>query len=51
MHALARHRLGDIGRRDIFGDVARLEPRHDNVLDAGGLQRRDFRGADQRALS
>ncbi len=50
MHALAGDRLGDLGRRDVLGDVARFEPRHDDVVDAGRFQRRDFGGADQRAL-
>ena len=50
MHPLPRHRLGDLGRGLVLGDVARLEPRHHDVLDAGRLQRRDLRRPDQRAL-
>ena len=43
------------GRRDfggglIFRDVARLKPRDDDFLHAGGLERGDFRRPDQRAL-
>ena len=34
--------LGDLGRGLVLGHVARLEPRHHDVLDAGGLQRRDL---------
>ena len=45
-----RDRRGDLGRRGVFGDVAGLEPRHDEVLDAGGFERRDLGGADQRAF-
>ena len=51
MHALPGHRLGDLGRRHVLGDVARLEPRHDDVLDAGSFERRDLGGADQACLS
>ena len=50
MHALPRHRLGDLGRGLVLGHVARLEPRHHDVLDAGRLQRRNLGGPDQRAL-
>ena len=50
MHARPGHRLGDLGRRLVLGHVARLEPRHHDVLDAGRLQRRNLRRADQRAL-
>ena len=50
MHALPRHGLGDLGRGLVLRDVARLEPRHHDLLDAGRLQRRDLRGPDQRAL-
>ncbi len=50
MHALARDRLGDLGRSDVLGHIARLEPRHHDVLDAGRLKRGHLGGADQRAL-
>ena len=30
-HALARDRGGDLGGRDVLRDVARLEPRHDDL--------------------
>ncbi len=50
VNALPCHRLGDLGRGTVLGDVARLEPRHHDVLDAGRLQRRNFGGADQGAL-
>ena len=50
MHALPRHRLGDLSRGLVLGHVARLEPRHHDVLDAGRLQRRNLGGPDQRAL-
>ncbi len=50
MHALPRHGLGDLSRGLVLGHVARFEPRHHDVLDAGRLQRRNLRGPDQRAL-
>ena len=44
VHAVAGDLLGDLGGGDVLGDVARLEPRHHDVLDAGGLERRDLGG-------
>ena len=38
MHALPRDGSGDLGGGDVFGNVARLEPRHDDFSDAGGLR-------------
>ena len=50
-HALARDRGRDLGRRLILRHIARLEPRHHDLGDAGGLQRRDLGLADQRCPS
>src|SRR6185312_14833559 len=47
---VAAERGGDIGGGLILGDVARLEPRHHDLLDARGLKRSDLLGADQGAL-
>ncbi len=49
-HALAFHGRCDVRGRLILRHVARLEPRHHDVLDAGRLQSGDFRRPDQRAL-
>ncbi len=50
MDTRPRHGLGDLGRGLVLRDVARLEPRHDDVLDPGRFQRRNLRRPDQRAL-
>ncbi len=42
VHALPGHRLGDLGRGLVLGHVARFEPRHHHILDAGRLQRRNL---------
>jgi hypothetical protein len=44
MHALAGDRLRDAGRRDVFGDVARFEPRHDDSLMPAASAPRPRRG-------
>ena len=50
MHAFAGDGGGDLGRGHVLGYVARFEPRHHDVLDAGRLKRRGLDGTDQRAL-
>src|SRR5262249_37563676 len=47
---LARDGGRDVASRDVFRNVAGLEPRHHNVGNARLLERRDFLRADQRAL-
>ncbi len=49
-HPLARDRGGDLGGGGVLRDVARLEPRHHDLGDAGGLERGDLGLADQGAL-
>ena len=44
------HSDSDVGGSLVLRDIARLQPRHHDFLDAGGLERGDFRRADQRAL-
>ena len=50
MDAVAGDRVGDVGGGHVFGHVAGLEPRHHDVLDAGGFERGGLERADQRAL-
>src|SRR6185437_13613037 len=49
-YVIAADRGGDVGRRPVLRDVVRLEPRDDDLLDAGGVERGDFLGTDQGAL-
>ena len=50
MHIVAPRRGRDLAGRDILGNVAGLEPRHHDLVDAGRAQRRDFRLADRGAF-
>jgi hypothetical protein len=44
------NRRGDIGGGLVLRHIAGLQPRHDDLLDAGGVERGDMRRPDQRAL-
>ena len=48
--ALAGDRLRDAGGRDVFGDVALLQPHHDDFLNAGLVERLDLGRPDRGAL-
>src|SRR5262249_4336858 len=50
MHPLAGDRRGDLGRGRVLRHVAGLDPRHDDLGDAGGLKRGDLGLADQGAF-
>src|SRR5262249_61161279 len=47
MNTLTRDCLGDFGSGDIFSNVVRLKPRHDDFFDAGGFQSGNLGRADQ----
>ncbi len=47
---LAGNGLRDAGGGHVFGDVALLQPHHDDFLHAGLVERLDFRGTDRGAL-
>ena len=49
-HPLARDRRRDLGRGRVLRHVARLDPRHHDLGDAGGLERCDLGLADRGAL-
>src|SRR5262249_59063650 len=50
MHPLAGDRRRDLGRGRVLRHVAGLDPRHDDLGDAGGLKRGYFGLADQGAF-
>jgi len=50
VHAFSSDRRRDLGCPHVFRNVARFEPRHYDVFDAGRLQRRRLDRAEWRAL-
>ena len=50
-HAVAGHRGRELRGGGVFRHVARLQPRHRDRGDAGGLERRDLGVADHGALA
>ena len=50
MDAVAADGQRDAGGGDVLGDIAGLHPHHDDVVDAGALERLDLGSADGRAL-
>src|SRR5258707_13934863 len=50
MNAVAGNGFRDAGGSDVFGDIALLQPHHDDFLDAGLCQRLDFARTNGRAF-